>query len=100
MPGAGSARGSRTEVLRAGRRGDKRLTGLSKGIAWGTARTPNSAQTKVGQLPLHLTQRATEGLTLDVTRDGPLSLANHRLDRLGNLRASLGDVVELRLGIS
>jgi len=35
-------------------------------------------------------------LTLGVAGDGPLSLLDHVLDSLGNLGASLGDVVELK----
>lgn len=39
--------------------------------------------------------REQRRLTLDVAGDGPLALGDHSLDSLGDLGASLGDVVEL-----
>lgn len=62
--------------------------------------TPNSARKQGKRVsPKEIGTQAQDcRLTLGVSRHGPLALRDHVLDSLGDLRASLGDVVELSRG--
>lgn len=94
----------RTEVLRArtvtGSKGQAVSKGSSSPRVFVSVKvlTPNSAGEDSVCQYTGITRKhsaTSQRLTLGVARHGPLALRNHVLDRLGDLGARLGDVVEL-----